>query len=88
MRVLHRRPRLYQQFANDTDCLRRDKCNDYWDDTGEVGTFMRQKRTIFCGCIFTSDDCEEVIARQAFPRNEVGSKEVGDLTGRGAAFVT
>ena len=50
-------------FNPNVDVFGRDKHNDYRDDMGGVGSFMRQNRTIYVGRIHVTDDIEEIVAR-------------------------
>ena len=83
---LHRLPGLHDHFNPNVDCFGRDKHNDYRDDMGGVGSFMRQNRTLYIGRIHVTDDIEEVVARHMAEWGQVDRIRV--LTARGVAFVT
>lgn len=83
---LHRLPGLHDHFNPNVDCFGRDKHNDYRDDMGGVGSFMRQNRTLYMGRIHVTDDIEEVVARHMAEWGQVDRIRV--LTARGVAFVT
>lgn len=83
---LHRLPGLHDHFNPNVDCFGRDKHNDYRDDMGGVGSFMRQNRTLYIGRIHVTDDIEEVVARHMAEWGQV--ERIRVLTARGVAFVT
>ena len=83
---LHRLPGLHDHFNPNVDCFGRDKHNDYRDDMGGVGSFMRQNRTLYMGRIHVTDDIEEVVARHMAEWGQV--ERIRVLTARGVAFVT
>ncbi|KKK25386.1 cell cycle control protein [Aspergillus rambellii] len=83
---LHRLPTLHDLFNPNVDCFGRDKFNDYRDDMGGVGSFMRQNRTLYVGRIHATDDIEEVVSRHFAEWGQVDRIRV--LTSRGVAFVT
>ncbi|KAL8667619.1 MAG: hypothetical protein Q9202_000474 [Teloschistes flavicans] len=83
---LHRLPGIHDLFNPNVDCFGRDKHNDYRDDMGGVGSFMRQNRTLYVGRIHVTDDIEEVVARHFAEWGQVERTRV--LTARGVAFVT
>lgn len=83
---LHRLPGIHDIFNPNIDCFGRDKHNDYRDDMGGVGSFMRQNRTLYVGRIHVTDDIEEVVARHFAEWGQVDRIRV--LTARGVAFVT
>ncbi|KAL8777002.1 MAG: hypothetical protein Q9203_002868 [Teloschistes exilis] len=83
---LHRLPGIHDHFNPNVDCFGRDKHNDYRDDMGGVGSFMRQNRTLYVGRIHVTDDIEEVVARHFAEWGQVERTRV--LTARGVAFVT
>ncbi|KAF1813187.1 pre-mRNA-splicing factor cwc2 [Eremomyces bilateralis CBS 781.70] len=83
---LHRLPGIHDIFNPNVDCFGRDKFNDYRDDMGGVGSFMRQNRTLYCGRIHVTDDIEEIVARHFQEWGQIDRTRV--LTNRGVAFIT
>ncbi|PYI24461.1 hypothetical protein BO99DRAFT_321922 [Aspergillus violaceofuscus CBS 115571] len=83
---LHRRPTIHDITPPQMDVFGREKFNDYRDDMGGVGSFLRQNRTIYVGKIHVSDDIEEVVSRHFAEWGEIDRIRV--LTSRGVAFVT
>lgn len=73
-------------FPSNVDCFGRDKFNDYRDDMGGVGSFMRVNRTLYIGRIHVTDDIEEVVARHFQEWGAIERTRV--LPARGVAFVT
>ena len=73
-------------FSPNVDCFGRDKHADYRDDTGGVGSFMRQNLTIYVGRIHVTDDIEETVARHFSEWGEI--ERIRILNSRGVAFVT
>ncbi|PYH42988.1 active spliceosome conformation promoter CWC2 [Aspergillus saccharolyticus JOP 1030-1] len=79
---LHRRPTIHDITPPQMDVFGREKFNDYRDDMGGVGSFLRQNRTIYVGKIHV----REVVARHFAEWGEIDRIRV--LTSRGVAFVT
>jgi hypothetical protein len=73
-------------FNPNVDCFAREKFQDFRDDMGGVGSFLRQNRTIYVGRIHVTDDIEEIVARHFAEWGQV--ERIRVLNNRGVAFIT